>query len=428
MNENPTMRLLTNILALAILLFSFTSAKGVAPDSIYLSNIQSVRLYKAGNQLTMPIINLKSADLLELHFDDLDADVKMYYYTYQLCNADWSEAKMSNFDYIKGFAQSRINNYRFSSITENRYTHYQALLPEKNNMPVLSGNYILKVYLDGDTSKLAFTKRVYVLDNKIGAAATINQPYAPQLFNTHQKINLTLNVSAIKNFSPGPQLKVVVLQNNRWDIAVTDWQPTFVRGNELGYSLEERGVFPGGKEWRWLDVRDFRLQSERVQHATYDRANTQVYLFPDVPLNNKPYFYLPDLNGASVIEASRGINPFWESDYGMVHFYLAAPNGDEYTNKDIYLFGQLSNYSFTDSLRMKFNRDKGLYETKLLLKQGFYDYTYIAVDKNFPQQHNGIDGDTYEAENEYTVLVYYRYFTGRHDEVLGLLQMHSKNP
>ncbi len=51
-----------------------------------------------------------------LMFDDLDADVKNYYYTYQLCNADWTPVQVSTFDYISGFAQNQITNYRYSSV------------------------------------------------------------------------------------------------------------------------------------------------------------------------------------------------------------------------------------------------------------------------------------------------------------------------
>jgi len=104
----------------AAFLFVFLFANDLAaqiPDSIYRNNIKTVRLYNAGNQLTMPVINLNTNDQLELHFDDLDADVKSYYYTYQLCNSDWTPANIGQFDYLKGFTQSRISNYRFYSIT-----------------------------------------------------------------------------------------------------------------------------------------------------------------------------------------------------------------------------------------------------------------------------------------------------------------------
>src|SRR5215470_15829183 len=126
------------------------------PDFVYSPNIRTPQLYASGNQLGYPILRLNSGDRLELHFDDLDANVKNYYYTYQLCNADWSPAIISQFDYIRGFSQVRISLYHFSSIALTRYTHYQAIVPDVNSVPTRSGNYLLKVFLDGDTSKLVF--------------------------------------------------------------------------------------------------------------------------------------------------------------------------------------------------------------------------------------------------------------------------------
>ena len=60
------------------------------PDHIYKPNIHSVKLYKYGDIYSYPVIMLNSADQLELHFDDLDADLKNYYYTFQLmqCRLD----------------------------------------------------------------------------------------------------------------------------------------------------------------------------------------------------------------------------------------------------------------------------------------------------------------------------------------------------
>ena len=85
-----------------VFLFCFKILAAQSPDSIYVNNIKTVRLYNYGNQLSLPVINLNSNDQVELHFDDMDADVKYYYYTYQLCNNDWTPVNLSQFDYIKG--------------------------------------------------------------------------------------------------------------------------------------------------------------------------------------------------------------------------------------------------------------------------------------------------------------------------------------
>jgi hypothetical protein len=128
----------------------------------------------------------------------------------------------------------------------------------------------------------------------------------------------------------------------------------------------------------------------------------------------------------SSIEAIRGVNPFYEGDYATVYFSFAPPNGQAYTNKNIYLFGQLTNYNYIDSLQMKFDPAKSVYETHLLLKQGYYDYTYVAVDKDNPFVRSELDGNYFETENVYTILVYYQPFIGRADELIGVYSLDSR--
>jgi hypothetical protein len=140
-----------------------------------------------GDQQSLPVYNLNSGDQLELHFDDMDANTKSYYYSFVLCDYHWEPVNMSTFDYIKGFTQNRITNYRYSSLAFTKYTHYQAILPERNAVPTKSGNYLLKVFLDGDTSKLAFTRRLLVLEQKASVAAKIIQPFSAQQFQDASK-------------------------------------------------------------------------------------------------------------------------------------------------------------------------------------------------------------------------------------------------
>ena len=415
-------------LALAFGFFMMiNAATAQQPDSIYVKNIKTVRLYNTGDQLSLPVIKLNSNDRVELHFDDMDGDVKYYYYNYQLCDIDWKPVVINSFDYLKGFNQMRINDYRFSSIALTRYTHYQALLPDRNSYPVKSGNYLLRVFLNGDTSQLVFTKRLMVMDNKASIAARVIQPYAPQFFRTHQKIQFTIDIKGLDAFNAAQQIKVVILQNNRWDNAATNVKPTFIRGTTLEYNSENTAVFPAGKEWRWLDLRDFHLQSDRVVTANYKKNNTDIFLRPDGPLSDQRYVYYRDLNGMSSIEAIRGVNPFWEGDYATVYFSFVPPNGLPYPKNDIYLFGQLTNYSYSDSLKMIFNSQKGMYETHLLMKQGYYDYTYVSVDKNDPSIRTQLDGNYFETENLYTILVYYKSFSARADELIGVAKFSSRS-
>ena len=342
------------------------------PEAIYQHNIQSVRLHVLGDQQGFPVYKLNSGDRLELHFDDLDANTKSYYYTYQLCDYDWQPLNLNPFDYIKGFTQQRIANYRFSSIANTRYTHYQLILPEANSLPTRSGNYLLKVFLNGDTSKLAFTRALMVLDTKATIMAEFIQPFTPQFFKTHQRLKFTVNLSGLDAFSANQQIKVLVLQNNRWDNAQGHVPPTFIRGNSLEYNSENHFVFPAGKEWRWLDLRSFSLQSERVVKADYSKKATRIYVKPDIDRSGQKYVYFQDLNGQYQVTTfqSESINPYWQGDFATVQFRYVTPAQAPYPDKDLYLFGQLTDYKLNESTKMQFNPEKGMYEGTQFLKQG----------------------------------------------------------
>lgn len=413
-------------LVIVILLQVFSLYAQKNPEAILKSNIKAVRLHVYGDQQALPVYKLNSGDRLELHFDDLDANVKSYYYTYQLCDYNWQPVRLSPFDYIKGFTQQRITSYRFSSIAFTRYTHYQVILPEANTLPTRSGNYLLKVFLDGDTSKLAFTRALLVLDLKSSLVAQFIQPFTPQFFKTHQRLKFTVNLEGLNAFNANQQVKVMVLQNNRWDNAIGNVSPTFVRGNTLEYNTENSFVFPGGKEWRWLDLRSFRLQSERVEKADYSKKETKIFVKPDADRTGQRYIYYQDLNGLFQVTTYESINPYWQGDYATVQFNFITPTQQPYPDKDLYLFGQLTDYKLNASTKMEFSPEKGMYEGTQFLKQGYYNYSYMLVDKNNPAKQAELEGDYWETENTYTILVYYKSFTDQADQLIGIGKLSTR--
>ncbi len=396
------------------------------PDKIYRTNIRSVKLHVQGDQLAYPIMRLNSGDQLELHFDDMDADVKYYSYTFVLCNADWTAALVSQFDYMKGFSNVRINTYRNSSIALTRYTHYMSTLPDKNTAPIKSGNYMLKVFLNGDTSQVAFTKRFLVIDVKVNAAATVVQPFNVTYFKTHQKLQFNVNVQNIKPTNIFQQIKVVILQNNRWDNSIRKLQPTFIRQNILEYNTENDGLFASQKEWRWVNLTSFRLQTDRIEKADYTATGQTVYVKPEGERNSLRYMYYRDANGMYQLTNLEQNNPYWQGDYATVWFRYFTANQQALPDKDVFLYGEMTNYELSEANRMIFNTETNMYENKQLLKQGLYDYVYVTRDKKTKQiSADMTEGNWWETENTYTILIYYRSLGGRTDELIGITQVNS---
>ncbi|HZG26356.1 MAG TPA: DUF5103 domain-containing protein [Chitinophagaceae bacterium] len=409
---------------LPICLLVVFASRAQIPDHIYAGNIRSLKFNVYGNQLAYPVWTLNSTDQMELNFDDMDANVKNYSYTYQLCNADWSPAMLSQFDYIKGFSQMRLNNYRISSIALTKYTHYQAMLPDRSCLPSRSGNYLLKVFLDGDTSRVVFTRRLLVVTQQVTIPAQIQQPFNGQFFKTHQKIQFSVNVSKLNLVNAMQQVSVTILQNNRWDNSLRNVRPTFVRQGTLEYNTETDCLFPGGREWRWLDLRSFRLQSDRVENANYASNGTQIFVKPDLDRSQQRFVFYRDNNGMFYNGVTESINPLWQADFANVSFRFVPPGNVPLPGKDIYLFGELSNYGETG--KMTFNEQSGMYETSLFLKQGYYDYAYITTNTGGGNPSFEItEGNFWDTENNYTILVYYRPLGGRADELIGFTRISS---
>ncbi len=415
-----------------ILLYLGFSAAGSAqwPDSVIHPNIKTVKLFKSGDAYSYPVIMLGSNEQLELHFDDMDADVKFYYYSFQLCNADWKPAQVQSFDYIRGFQSNRISTYRSSSITGVRYTHYQLFFPDKSLVPAKGGNYLLKVFLNDDTSKLVFTKRFLVVNPKASVSGLVAQPFSGATFQTHQllRVNVAVQQGQISIFSP-QDMKLLMVQNYDWATSVTADRPTVYRGNYYEYSDEDLTVFPGGKEWRWIDLRSLRLRSDRMQKIEDNDSNSRVdvYVNPDADRRQQVYLYYRDANGLYSIENRDQANPWWQSDYAWVHFTFLPPGKKEMEGKELHLYGELTGYRRDENSRMTFNEEKGVYEKSLYLKQGFYNYNYVLKSPN-PNGNSGIenaDGNYWGTENVYMLLLYYRPFGGRADELVGFTKISS---
>ncbi len=419
-----------NLIACLLCWPLFLSAQ--IPDHVYRSNIRTVKLFRYGDMYSYPVLQLGSNEQLELHFDDMDNDVKNYYYSFQLCNADWTPANVQSYDYIRGFQSNRIGTYRSSSIVQTRYTHYQALLPERNSGPVKGGNYLLKVFLNDDTSRLVFTKRMLVVNKKASVSGQVLQPFNGNLFQTHQRVQAGVSTAGNQINPLSPQdLKIVLLQNYTWNGATVLDRPTLFRGNYYEYSDEAFTTFAAGKEWRWADLRSFRLRSDRVLKIVDSdtTSRTDIYINPDIDRRQQLYIYYRDINGLYTSENQDNGNPFWQADYAWVHFTYVPPGNRSLEGKNIYLYGELTGYRPDENARLQFNPEKGVYEKSLYLKQGYYNYSYVSLPSRTtagtPSILENTEGNYWGTENAYTILVYFRPFGARADELIGYAHFSS---
>ena len=89
----------------------------------------------------------------------------------------------------------------------------------------------------------------------------------------------------------------------------------------------------------------------------------------------------------------------------------------------------MTNYDLNDLTKLHFNGETGEYEISLLLKQGYYNYTYVTKDarNKYAKAETALtDGDYWETENLYTILVYYRSLGNRYDELVSAVTVNSR--
>ena len=80
-------------------------------DWVYKDNIKSVELYREGWKMSPPVVGLKGGQKLILSFDDLEGDVKYYYYTIIHCDAMWQPSELRKNEYIRGFDEDEVRTF-----------------------------------------------------------------------------------------------------------------------------------------------------------------------------------------------------------------------------------------------------------------------------------------------------------------------------
>lgn len=395
------------------------NVSGEYSNRISNERIKTVQLYREDWNLSYPILRLNSNEKLALNFDLLEDQPENYYYTFIHCDKDWNQSDIFINEYLDGYEENPIEDYRASFNTTVSYYHYKLIFPNERVNFNLSGNYVLLVYPAGDREKPEIAMRFIVAEEEAKIDVSAHRPQLTKDNDTHQQIDFNINLSGININDPYRNIYAFILQNGRWDNAKRNLKPDFYGNNELRYnSLSDRNIFQGGNEYRYFDIKSIRYQSEFVRQVEFNAPYYNVYLLPSEDREFKPYFYWKDFNGKYIIAFQEGQNSDIDADYVYVYFTLPAFQPVEEGN--IYISGAISNWSFDEDNLMKYNAARKQYEGVMLLKQGWYNYEY-ALHKQGEENVNStvFEGSHYETENDYLVLVYYRNPRERYDRVIG---------
>jgi hypothetical protein len=395
-------------------------------DYIYKKNIKTVLLYKRGFELSPPIIVLLSDEKLVLSFDDLDADVKKYRYSVQHCDAFWKPSDIQQMEYIEGFTEDDITDYKYSFNTTRAYTNYYLEFPTDYLKLKISGNYILKVFNETpEEENVIFTRRFMVVEQLVDIQAKVVNTTNLDERYTRQQIDFSILPGNYIISNPYQDLRVVITQNGRWDNAIMNIQPRMIIANELDFSQDPKIVFDAGNEYRYFDMKTLRYTTERMQAIQYDNEGLQVYLLDDQVRLNKEYRSDEDIDGKRLIAANQVRDAYTEGDYAWVHFFLYYKI--PMIEGNFYVAGALTDWALGPEGKMTYNFQRQGYEAKIFLKQGYYNYEYIFLEDGKTIGEVALaEGNFWETENGYTIYVYHKQQGFYYDRLIGISFVNSR--
>ena len=376
-------------------------------------NIKTVTFVQ-NNQNAIPIFKL--GESFELQFDDLYGNEANYYYTITHCNYDWTPSQLSINEYLNGFDNQRIQTYTNSLNALQIYSHYSLAFPNRNTSFTVSGNYIIKIL--NEDREVVFSRKIALYEELVSVPLQVKRARNMTVINQKQNLEFSIKSTTINFQSPLQNVKVLLLQNGKFDNAIRNIKPQYTIGNDLIYRYDAETQFWAGNEFRFFENKDIRAANNSIAFIDSKGGIYNAHLYTDQARANNPYTFFPDINGNYIVKNINADNNAIEADYAWVFFTLSAPN--YFGKNNIYINGMFNNYAMGEENKMDYNEKKGVYEKALLIKQGFTNYQYVIADNNGKiDDENAIDGNFYQTENNYFVLVYYKENNQRYDRIIG---------
>ncbi|HLP11297.1 MAG TPA: DUF5103 domain-containing protein [Flavobacteriales bacterium] len=395
-------------------------------DKVYKDNIKSVICHSSMSEISAPIIAMNTDEFVTIRFDDLDNSVKTYNYSIIHCNADWTASDLMEIEYLDGFFQGNITHYDYSFNTLLPYINYKFDFPTSNTKVLIPGNYIVFVYENNDKADPVLTRRIMIFDQRANVSYTYKRSDDPEERNYKQEIDFSVFTNNLTLNDGFRDLNVVILQNYRWDNAITKLEPKYIQGTELVYNLEEPQTFQGLNEFRHVNLGSTTIKGSRMFSIGHDSTLYNCMLLRDEKRSYKKYITYGDINGRFKVNRDGTDDEHTRADYMWVTF--SVDQNTEVKEGDIYLFGLFTDWEVKPEFKLNFNAEMGVYMTTIKLKQGNYDYMYVMSPKNKNSVDNTfIEGSHFDTENQYTILVYYHDIKRNTDLLVGVSDFNNAN-
>lgn len=372
-----------------------------------------------------PLLVLGESKRIRISFDDLSAEYHRFTYTLELMDENFNvEESVFEHDYVESVSdEGLVENFTPSLNTSIPYVHYSLAFPNEYMRPKVSGIYKLTFWKENENGDkvAAFVTYFFVVEPLASLTVTVNGDTDIDRNKTHQQLTVSARCPSL-SIRDAKEFTLVVLQNKQWHNAVRNVSPSsvsFLPTPTLKWEHCRDLIFKAGNEYRKFEIPSRRYPGMHVESVNNLSSYLHATLFPDEP--RMTYLYDEDQDGIYVPLAEDNMNPETEAEYMWVHFDYSFPEKwKEELPHRIYLGGQWTNGAASaPGFLAPLADNPRRYNGAFLLKQGYYSYYYWGTDGDGRSVVPSIEGDFYQTQNEYTVLLYHRSPSDRHTRLIG---------
>ena len=409
----------------AIDITDFKDSSGKYDNAVYDQRFRSIELYNSGAQLSNAIITLNTSESLTCCFDEINPLNETYYYTAIHCNADWSASELLVSEYLTGMTEGIIDSYAPSLSTFIPYHHYEFTFPNDNFSLQLSGNYILIVFSPNGSGgmQIKFMHRFMVAEQNVSISGKVIRAQDVDAIDIKQDVQVSVNTNGYRIHSPFRDLHLAILQNGRWDNALTQLKPFMVSGTTIDYThLDGSNYFDGSNEFRYVNLTSLRGVTDVIRNIEQTDTGYYVTLWEREKRTFKVYTNTGDADGHFLIKNVDFPDGATSGEYVWVRFFL--PYDFPVTHGDVYVAGSFNGWNFNEENRMRYNYVRKGYMKDMLMKQGYFDYMFALLPHGSTiADLTFFEGNHSETENQYLILLYQRKPGEMYDRLIGLTNL-----
>lgn len=344
-----------------------------------------------------------------LSFDNLNSTAQDFYLEIEHNDYKWNKSVIRKNEFLTGYDDVRIKNYKNSYNTIQDYINYQVNLSNNEFKIKESGNY--KIIVNDENGNLIFEEKLIIKEKNSTGVIEITRTDNINYSESSHQLKVTMPCNSCQINSNQFDYVMVIYKNNNLNNPFILYEPDYsLAGNFIYDNL----IFNAGSEYLNFDNSKVLDSSSEIMEVRINESYETI-LYPDILVNK--YSLESDLNG-SFKTFSTTNNPRNESEYSLVHFKLSLENLNfNPLINDVFIVGDFNRHIISESYKLDFG---GKYlEKKILLKQGFYNYKYVLNDskndvKNF-----------WQTDNNYTAILYEKDRSNGYFKIISLASKNS---